>query len=153
MKHRKPAESPQINQKKRRVRFYAVVYLTALMTLSAPLTSVENPRVKPLQVVIVKTDFKAFARQFAGEKHGWDKSQFICLGKLWGKESAWKPTAKSPTHDYGIPQRHMKGKSEAQISAFLSNPKGQIEWGVGYIVHRYETACNALSFHKRNNWY
>ena len=32
----------------------------------------------------------------------WDKKQYKCLGKLYGKESAWNPAARNGSH-YGIP--------------------------------------------------
>ena len=76
-----------------------------------------------------------------------------CMVKLWTKESNWRYKAKSPTHDYGIPQRHMKGKSQRQIDKFLASPLHQIHWGIGYVRHRYGDFCSALDFHKRHNWY
>jgi hypothetical protein len=63
---------------------------------------------------------------------------------LWGKESAWNYKAKSPTHDYGIPQRHMKHNTKKQIDKFLQDPKEQIQWGLTYIKSRYKTPCGAL---------
>lgn len=76
-----------------------------------------------------------------------------CMKELWRKESNWRPQAKSPTHDYGIPQRHMKGKTKAEIDAFRKSPRLQIHWGINYVRHRYGDFCSALAFHKRNNWY
>ncbi len=76
-----------------------------------------------------------------------------CMIKLWTKESNWRVEAKSPTHDYGIPQRHMKGKSKRQIEKFRASPVMQIHWGIGYVRHRYGDFCSALHFHNRHNWY
>ena len=70
--------------------------------------------------------------------------QFACLKQLWGKESAWNYKAKSPSHDYGIPQRHMKHNTAAEIADFMKHPHVQIEWGINYIKHRYDTPCGAL---------
>lgn len=72
------------------------------------------------------------------------KQQFGCLKILWGKESAWNYKAKSPTHDYGIPQRHMSHNTKEQIADFMKHPHTQIQWGIGYIKSRYDTPCGAL---------
>lgn len=71
------------------------------------------------------------------------KTQFNCINKLWKKESNWNYKNSSPTNDHGIPQRHMKGKTKAEIKAFLSDPYAQIDWGLGYIEHRYGSGCKA----------
>ena len=92
-------------------------------------------------------EFKDYARKLVTQK------EYGCLTKLWGKESAWNPRAKSPTNDYGIPQRNMPNHSKKQRENFLRNPKAQIDWGIGYIRHRYGTVCKALEHHKRRNWY
>ncbi|MFN5250027.1 MAG: transglycosylase SLT domain-containing protein [Bacteroidota bacterium] len=96
------------------------------------------------QFVVSTMEPKTFAR-YVINKH-WDdpQKQFGCLAKLWGKESAWNYKAKSPTHDYGIPQRHMSHNNPKQIQDFLKDPQGQIRWGLNYIKTRYETPCKAL---------
>jgi len=76
-----------------------------------------------------------------------------CMIQLWDKESRWRYQAKSPTDDYGIPQRHMRGKSKAQIHAFITSPVEQIDWGIKYVRHRYGDFCTALNFHLRFNYY
>ena len=76
----------------------------------------------------------------------WDKKQMKCLGKLYGKESAWNPAAKNGSH-YGIPQGR---------SIYLSKVNGykQIEWGLKYIHHRYDgDTCKALSHWEKHNWH
>jgi len=70
--------------------------------------------------------------------------EFTCLKALWGKESAWNHKAKSPTHDYGIPQRHMSHNNQQQINNFLKDPHGQVRWGLNYIKTRYHNPCGAL---------
>ena len=87
---------------------------------------------------------KEFALHLVKKEWKNPKQQFGCLAKLWGKESAWNHKAKSPTHDYGIPQRHMKHNTQKQIKDFLKNPQGQIKWGLNYIQMRYESPCGAL---------
>ena len=96
------------------------------------------------QMVIRHMEPKTFARYLVSKRWDNPRTQFGCLAKLWGKESAWKHTAKSPTHDYGIPQRHMKHNTKAQINDFLKDPQAQIKWGLNYIEHRYDSPCGAL---------
>ena len=72
--------------------------------------------------------------------------QYKCLGKLYGKESAWNPAAKNGSH-YGIPQ----GKSE-----YLARVNGykQIQWGLNYITHRYDgDTCKAWAHWLRYGWH
>jgi hypothetical protein len=95
---------------------------------------------------------KAFAR-FVAEDYGWDEKQFDCVHALWTRESNWRWQAKSPTSDYGIPQRHMSKNSKAEIEKFLSDPTEQISWGLGYISHRYGTPCQAKNHSDRKGWY
>ncbi len=102
---------------------------------------------------------KDYARLMVGKQFKSPASEFKCLSQLWGKESAWNYKAKSPTHDYGIPQRHMKRNSKAQIAKFMESPHTQIQWGLNYIKVRYETPCGALeswlsrSKNGRGGWY
>jgi len=72
--------------------------------------------------------------------------EWKALTKLWGKESAWNWKAKNPhSSAYGI----------AQIlgTPFDSTIEYQVNMGIKYIVHRYETPTNAWEFWKRNGWY
>ncbi len=72
--------------------------------------------------------------------------EWSALAKLWGKESAWNWKAKNPhSSAYGI----------AQV---LGTPKGstieyQVNMGIKYIVHRYDTPSKAWAFWQRNGWY
>ncbi len=74
-----------------------------------------------------------------------DKTQMSCLGKLYGKESAWNPKAVNGSH-YGIPQ----GRSEYLRDA---SPEQQIMWGLKYIDNRYGSPCKAWEFFQRNNYH
>ena len=72
--------------------------------------------------------------------------EWKALSKLWGKESAWNWKAKNPTSSaYGI----------AQV---LGTPKNstieyQVNMGIRYIIHRYDTPTKAWKFWQRNGWY
>ena len=74
-----------------------------------------------------------------------DKKQMSCLGKLYGKESAWNPDAVNGSH-YGIPQ----GRS---IYLKTALPEQQIQWGLKYIDNRYGSPCKAWDFFQRNNYH
>jgi hypothetical protein len=74
-----------------------------------------------------------------------DKTQMKCLGKLYGKESAWNPDAVNGSH-YGIPQ----GRSEYLKTAL---PEQQIMWGLKYIDNRYGSPCKAWAFFQRYNYH
>lgn len=86
---------------------------------------------------------------------GWNtKEQWICLGRLWGKESAWNHEAVyERTNDYGVPQRHFTDPNDPQIEKFMADPIGQIRWGLGYIEKRYGSPCGAWRFWQSNRWY
>lgn len=116
----------------------------ATPTSSVPVT--EQMRVKVLEP-------KEYAAHKATKVYKWGKSQQKCLRALWGKESAWNYQAKSPTKDYGIPQRHMSKNSIEEIKDFLQHPNRQIDWGLNYIQVRYGSPCAAWKFHLKNNWY
>jgi hypothetical protein len=72
--------------------------------------------------------------------------EFVCLEKLWTKESNWRYKAKNKDSSaYGIPQL-LKMKE--------TNPYKQIDLGLKYIHKRYKgSPCKALSHHKKRGWY
>jgi hypothetical protein len=71
--------------------------------------------------------------------------EYVCLLKLYGKESAWNPLAKNGSHN-GIPQ----GRSE-----WLATQDGwsQVRWGLDYIGHRYGEPCIALDHWRTKGWH
>jgi hypothetical protein len=74
-------------------------------------------------------------------KHEWN-----ALFALWDRESRWDYTADNPhSTAYGIPQL-LKMDEDTPMNR-------QIELGLKYIKHRYETPSKALAFHNRNGWY
>jgi len=74
-----------------------------------------------------------------------DLDEFYCIDELWHKESRWKPDAKNPhSSAYGIPQL-LKMKER--------NGFKQIDIGLQYVKHRYQTPCNALAHHRLKGWY
>lgn len=85
---------------------------------------------------------KAYALEMVMQS--WNsESQFRCLAKLWGKESAWNPRA--------FNKIKVNGKHAGGIPQILGlDPKlphtVQINYGLKYIKHRYDTPCNAWAF-------
>ena len=92
---------------------------------------------KPVQYITYK--------QYALYLLGHNIKEYKCLAILYGKESAWNPTASNGSH-YGIPQ----GKSE-----WLKDQDGfsQVRWGLDYIGNRYGEPCIALDHWKRKGWH
>ena len=72
--------------------------------------------------------------------------QWSCLSKLWGKESAWNHLADNPhSTAFGIPQI---------LGLTTTNPYKQVDLGIKYIKHRYNTPCKAWDRWQRNGgWY
>ena len=138
--------------------------LLVLFIWEAGTAQAEAPvRVEEVQPAKIKTiDFpleawspaiaKAYG-EYAVEEYGWDDKQFECLEALWNRESNWRWKAKSPTDDFGIPQRHMRKNSKAEIEKFLSDPMEQISWGLSYIEHRYSNPCSAKKHSDLKGWY
>jgi hypothetical protein len=95
----------------------------------------------------VVADSKAYAQDVVLT---WADNQYLCLEKLWTKESNWRPEAYNKVkvmgkNAGGIPQ--ILGMS-TQTPA----PK-QIDRGFAYIMHRYGTPCMAWKHHQRKGWY
>jgi hypothetical protein len=92
-------------------------------------------------------DSKSYARDIM---LAWTDNQFVCLDKLWTKESNWRPNAYNKIK--------VMGRNAGGIPQILGmDPKTpatrQIERGFAYILYRYGSPCQALNFHKKNGWY
>lgn len=71
--------------------------------------------------------------------------QYLCLEKLWTRESQWNPLADNKRSTaFGIPQL-LKLKTK--------DPYKQIDAGLKYIAHRHSTPCKALAFHLKTGHY
>jgi hypothetical protein len=71
--------------------------------------------------------------------------QYLCLEKLWTRESQWNPLADNKQSTaYGIPQL-LKLKTK--------DPYEQIDLGLKYIAARYSNPCRALAFHLKHGYY
>lgn len=85
---------------------------------------------------------------------GWSEAEFACLDQLWSRESGWRTNASNASSGaYGIPQA-LPGSKMATVGAdWQTNPRTQIEWGLGYIAGRYGTPCGAWAHFQNTNWY
>ena len=98
---------------------------------------------KPVEHVWTVKDSKSYARDAL---YHWADKQYICLSKLWGKESAWNHNADNPESSaYGIAQvLNTKEGTPAPL---------QIEKGLAYIAHRYDRPSAAWSHWRKHGWY
>ena len=87
-------------------------------------------------------------------ERGWTGEQWVCLERLWTKESQWRHYADNPNSSaYGIPQALPGSKMSTHGADWKTNPKTQIAWGMDYIKGRYGTPCGAWSHSQVKNWY
>lgn len=128
--------------KRWRIRLYVQIYLAVLITALLPIPIVHAPDT-PAQAQSI--DYKLYAKSLAEIDYNWHETQYQCLAKLWGKESAWNPQADNPySTAFGIAQ---------MLNEESDNGLVQISNGLRYIEHRYTNPCNAWQFWQRNNWY
>jgi hypothetical protein len=76
----------------------------------------------------------------------WSTVEWHCLHILWHRESRWDPKAANKRSTArGIPQLlNLDPNTE---------PKKQVDLGIKYVRHRYDTPCEALRHHFRKGWY
>jgi resuscitation-promoting factor RpfB len=86
--------------------------------------------------------------------YGWAPSTyFSCLNNIWTRESGWNYQAENASGAYGIPQALPASKMASAGADYLTNPKTQIIWGLGYIQGRYGNPCSAWSFWEAHGYY
>ena len=97
---------------------------------------------------------KKVAKSIALTEYAWGEDQYLCLNRLWTKESHWNYKARNRvTGAHGIPQALPATKMEVVGTDWRTNPVTQITWGLKYIKERYNTPCAAWGKFKRSNWY
>lgn len=142
-----------------RPRLRGVLPITGTLTAQSPSRAHRDPLRRVGRGVLVAIGITLFTPAYADAPDGFkrltikeyaavlvdDKTQMSCLGKLYGKESAWNPDAVNGSH-YGIPQ----GRSEYLKTAL---PEQQIKWGLKYIDNRYGSPCKAWEFFQENNYH
>ena len=63
----------------------AVLTLTAIMTLLAPLNPAQTPRLDEARAMPI--GLREYTQFTAYLEYNWDKKQFNCLDKIWTNES------------------------------------------------------------------
>ena len=105
------------------------------------------------EVVRVGAEPRSIARAMVAAR-GWGSEQFVCLDRLWTKESNWNPNAQNRSSGaYGIPQALPGSKMGTVAADWRTNPATQITWGLNYIAGRYGTPCGAWAHSQAVNWY
>ena len=109
-----------------------------------------------LQVEMARTisGAKMVAKVILFDEYGMSEGQFICLNKLWTRESHWNYKARNPRSGaHGIAQALPAEKMSVIADDWRSNPVTQIRWGLRYITMRYDTPCKAWSKFQRSRYY
>jgi hypothetical protein len=92
-------------------------------------------------------DSKAYAKDVV---QAWADNQYLCLEKLWHKESNWRPEAYNKIKVMG---KNAGGIPQILGMSTQTPAPRQIDRGFSYIMHRYGTPCTALKFHYKKGWY
>ena len=120
-----------------------ILFFIAIFSV-AGITRVET---SPVPTEWTVNDSKMYARD---SLLAWHHNQWLCLDKLWTKESNWRHEAYNKVK--------VMGKNAGGIPQILglspdTNPTEQIDRGLDYISYRYETPCEAWRFWQKNGWY
>jgi hypothetical protein len=128
------------------VRVGVAIVFTMLFTaiIVEPLVP---PHKYPQQRTWTTEDSKAYAYDRLGV---WRDKQMSCLSKLWGKESAWNHEAYNKIKVMG---RNAGGIPQLLGLDPATPPTKQIDRGLEYIYHRYETPCRAWQHFKQKGWH
>jgi len=74
-----------------------------------------------------------------------DYKEFQCFNRIITKESRWSYTARNGSH-WGLGQ--MRSKHYGTLDPFR-----QIDATIRYVTIRYQTPCNAWTFHMKHGYY
>lgn len=130
---------------RKKIKISLIMALSLVITILSPAQALAPKlEIKQVHLAIALQKPKTYA-QIAMRKYNWGVKQAKCLNALWGKESAWNRHADNPVSTaFGIAQ--LLGETSI-------NPVKQINNGLRYIQHRYDTPCEAWKFWQRNKWY
>lgn len=97
---------------------------------------------------------KKVAKAIALTEYAWGEDQYLCLNRLWTKESHWNYKARNKRSGaHGIPQALPATRMDVVSTDWRTNPVTQIRWGLRYIEARYDNPCKAWAKFKRSNYY
>ena len=98
------------------------------------------------------TSIKQLAQEITDETFGDDQYQYVA--DIITVESGWRIDAREPrTGAYGLGQALPAIKMAAYGPDYLTNPRTQLLWLMGYIKARYGTPYQAWIFHLAHHWY
>ena len=127
-----------------------IVSLLAVFLQASITTETANPEpaiVYEPRPLLDQVSAKEVARELL------DPKQFVCLTRLIGKESAWKPEAQNPTStasgigqmlDSTVSSLGMK-KSDSAVAQLVAT--------LSYISRRHVTPCGAWKHFQNKGWY
>jgi hypothetical protein len=118
----------------------------ALVTLVAIIFPISTPAAAkaPIAIIMPILTPREYA-QIQISNYDWNSAQFTCLDELWTKESHWNPKSDNPNSTaFGIAQMLGEDAKDAET---------QINNGLRYIEHRYDTPCNAWRYWRSHYWY
>ena len=138
-------------------RFSGLLASSLLLVIGATLCllvlSISSKTIDSSNAVSFKPNVSV--KEYAAQKIQ-SKDQWVCLSRLYGKESAWDFRAignLTGTPVYGIPQ--LKNPLMLTKTAYE-----QVDYGLKYIKHRYgvdkygyPNACGALKHFQKRNWH
>jgi hypothetical protein len=119
----------------------ALILSTTLLTPAQAVAPQITSHQRYVQMATPETS-RAYAQKLI-RATGWPARQYACLNQLWTKESNWRHKARNTIaviqngkrlHAFGIAQR---------LGETSKDPRIQIKQGLKYIVHRYDTPCQA----------
>lgn len=130
-----------------KITWLSVIVVSVAMV--ANLTIQSNPDVPPVKVERdwVTEDSKAYAQDVV---LAWADNQYLCLEKLWTKESNWRPEAYNKVKVMG---KNAGGIPQILGMSTQTPAPRQIDRGFAYIMHRYGTPCMAWKHHLKKGWY
>ena len=132
---------------RRELMFMLTICLLALVSIRFA-TPATGPLKRDEAIIEWTTeDSKAYAQD---KLYEWQHKQWLCLNKLWTKESNWRPNAYNKIK--------VMGKNAGGIPQILGlDPKTpapvQIDRGLSYIYNRYHTPCKAWEFFTKKGYY
>jgi len=122
-----------------------LVILMAVAVMSNPFKRTDQT-VTPVREWKIE-DSKAYAQDVV---QAWADNQYLCLEKLWHKESNWRPEAYNKIKVMG---KNAGGIPQILGMSTQTPAPRQIDRGFSYIMHRYGTPCTAWKFHQKKGWY
>ena len=125
---------------------FLLIVSIAVVLSDTPTSKLQNKKAT-VQTSWSEADSRAYARDML---HKWQDAEWLCLSRLWGKESAWNPKAYNKIK--------VMGKNAGGIPQLLglspdTPPTRQIERGLSYIYYRYDTPCNAWGHFLKKGWH